>query len=711
MLSPSAALASSVAMNMPVPLHHCDRAWRALFDSSPVAQLVQEPFSRIAVVNDSFLALSGRTRCALVGADIGASGLGVQDDLGAILWDVLRAQQVVQGFELHLERPDGALLTLLVASHVVTLDGTVYHLHSFTDITAHKAQQIQVKLAAQVFSQGREGIMVTDAQRAIVLVNQAFTNISGFSQDDLVGKNPKVLSSGRQTPEFFQSIWQDVNQLGSWQGEVWNLRKDGTEYLEWLTISVVRDAQGTICNYVGTSSDISEQFAARERITWLSHFDALTGLPNRTLFMDRLGSEWRRAQRSGLKVAVLLLDLDHFKAINDAMGHEQGDSLLVEAARRIRACVRESDTVARMGGDEFAIIVSEIDELRTVDKIVQNLLEALAQPYSLKEVSSYVSASLGVSLFPGDADDIEGLLGAADQAMYAAKAAGRNRFSFFTPDLQQSAQNHMWLANELRVALKSGQFWLAFQPIVDLATGRVHKAEAMLRWQHPVRGLISPAEFIPIAETSGLIVEIGEWVFAAAAAQVKLCRSQFHSDFQISVNKSPVQFHRAALCSMSWPQQLEAMGLGANSIVVEITEGVLLDSSQGVDEQLVELRAGGIQVSLDDFGTGYSSMAYLQKHDIDFVKIDQSFVRNLSAGSKQLALCEAIVVMAHKLGIKVIAEGIETNEQLELLRLAGCEYGQGYLFARPMPAHEFALFLAQGSPVSARLHATPAHSP
>jgi diguanylate cyclase (GGDEF)-like protein/PAS domain S-box-containing protein len=692
-----------------MPLHRSDRAWRARFESSPVAQLLQEPFSRIAIVNDSFLVLSGRTGCALEGADIGASGLGAQDDLGAILWDVLRAQRVVQGFQLHLARPDGALLTLRVASRAVTLDGTVYHLHSFTDITAHKAQQIQVKLAAQVLSQGREGIMVTDAQRAFVLVNQAFKNISGFSQDDLVGKNPKVLSLGRQTSEFFQSIWKDVNLLGSWQGEVWILRKGRTEYLEWRTISVGRDAQGTICNYVVTSSDISEQFAARERITWLSHFDELTGLPNRTLFIDRLGSELRRAQRSGLKVAVLLLDLDHFKAINDAMGHEQGDSLLVEAARRIRACVRESDTVARMGGDEFAVIVSEIDESWTVDKIVQNLLEALAQPYSLKVVSSYVSASLGVSLFPGDAEDIEGLLGAADQAMYAAKAAGRNRFSFLTPDLQQSAQNHMWLANELRVALKSGQFWLTFQPIMDLATGRVHKAEALLRWQHPVRGLISPAEFIPIAESSGLIVEIGEWVFAAA--QVKLCRSQFHSDFQISVNKSPVQFHRAALCSMSWPQQLEAMGLGGDSIVVEITEGVLLDSSQGVDEQLLELRAGGIQVSLDDFGTGYSSMAYLQKHDIDFVKIDQSFVRNVSAGSKQLALCEAIVVMDHKLGIKVIAEGIETNEQLELLRLAGCEYGQGYLFARPMPAHEFALFLAQRTPVSARLQATPAYSP
>jgi diguanylate cyclase (GGDEF)-like protein len=453
------------------------------------------------------------------------------------------------------------------------------------------------------------------------------------------------------------------------------------------------DAQGHFIGYHGVGSDITLRRSAEEAAKRLAHYDTLTNLPNRALFLDRLAQELQRAQRSGSKVAVLLLDLDHFKEVNDTLGHDEGDRLLVQAGERVRGSVRQSDTVARLGGDEFVVILSDLGDRPAIENVAQNIITHLAEPFELETGSGHVSASVGIALFPDDAHGQEGLLKAVDQAMYAAKAAGRNRFSFFTPDLQEAAQNRMWLTNEMHLALDGGQFWVAFQPIVTLATGAVHKAEALIRWRHPERGLIGPGEFIPVAESCGLINPIGDWVFQQAARQAARCRTLYHPTFQISVNKSPVQFHNTRHVTLSWSLQLQNLGLDGDSIVAEITEGLLLDNSAAVATKLHDFREAGIQVALDDFGTGFSSLSYLQKHDIDYVKIDQAFVRNLQAGSKDYALCEAIVVMAHKLGIAVIAEGVETQAQCDLLVRAGCDYGQGYLFARPMPANEFEAFL------------------
>ncbi len=659
--------------------------------------LISGPDRLILSANKAFENMSGYSEAELLGRNC-ALLQGPQTSPKTLkeLRMALHAEEPFYG-ELLNYRKDGAIFwNELSINPVFDRGGALTHYVGIQrDVTERKLHQTQLKLAAQVFAQGHEGIMVMDEQRAIVMVNQAFTDISGYTQAEVLGKTNRMLSSGRQSDSFYRAKWQAIDTTGSWQGEVWHRRKDGAEYLEWLTISAMVDDQGCVCNYIGTFSDISEQLAARERITWLSHFDVLTHLPNRALFMDRLGLEIKRAQRTGLTVAVLLLDIDHFKEINDALGHDQGDRLLVAAAQRVRNVVRDMDTVARLGGDEFAVIVSDLQDLQPVKTIAQNILDALVAPFELEASSGYVSASVGIALYPSDASDIETLLKSADQAMYAAKASGRNCYSFFTPELQDHAQNRLWLTNELRSALTNDQFWLAYQPIVNLKTGEVRKAEALIRWQHPVRGLISPADFIPVAESSGLIVEIGEWVFRTAATQVAhLCKTHA-ADFQLSVNKSPAQFHRQTAKSETWDQHLERHGISCHSIVVEITEGLLLEASQRVDDQLRSLREAGIQVSLDDFGTGYSSLAYLQKHDIDYVKIDQSFVRNLCCGSKEMTLCEAIIAMAHKLGIQVIAEGIETTEQLELLRAAGCDYGQGYLFARPMSALAFDNFLAQ----------------
>ncbi len=553
------------------------------------------------------------------------------------------------------------------------------------------------RLASLVYQHSSEAITVTDADGAIISVNPAFTIATGYRADEVIGRNHRIISSGRQDRAFYSEMWRAIHETGSWQGEIWNRRKNGEIYAEWLTVNTVFNDDGTVYRYIGMFSDITRKKQTDDLIWRQANYDGLTSLPNRHLFRERLEQEAHKTDRIGTPLALMFLDLDYFKDVNDTLGHDMGDQLLKEAALRLRACVRGIDTVARLGGDEFTILLGDLHDTAVVERLAQDILRKLSEPFQLGGNRVSLTASIGVALYPADTADIDSLIKYADQAMYAAKGQGRNCCTYFTPSMQELAQTRMHLTSDLRLALGSDQFVVYYQPIVDLATGEACMAEALLRWRHPARGLIGPDQFVPIAEETGMIVDIGNLVFREAARQVQRLRAMHCAGFQISLNQSPAQFHGDEELYQDWFDYMQKLNIPGESIVIEITESLLANISPEVAKKLHGLRAAGLQVSLDDFGTARSSLAALKKFDINCLKIDQQFVR--SAAPDERALCEAMIVMAHKLGLKVIAEGVETEAQREFLVAAGCDYGQGYLFSRPLPRGEFeSMLAARGRP-------------
>lgn len=535
-----------------------------------------------------------------------------------------------------------------------------------------------------------------DADGVYLACNPRFESFVGKKEHEIIGMTDYDFFDKEQADSFRQHDISAIEKGGmSANEEVIIFASDRHQEILETTKTPVYDHSGNLMGVLGIGHDITKRKQALAEIQNYANYDQLTQLPNRRLFHDRLEQEIKRAQRELYLIALFFIDLDRFKEVNDTLGHEVGDQLLVEAAARIRLCVRDYDTVARLGGDEFTVVLSELHNISDIGRIAQDIIDKLSEPFILSDREVYISASIGIAIYPDDASSVDDLIKHADQTMYVAKSDGRSCFRFFINTMQVAAERRMRLGNDLRNALDDKQLKVYYQPIVELATGNIHKAEALLRWQHPKLGYIDPAEFIPIAEDNGTIREIGDWVFTQSVMQVKSLSSAYGLDFQISVNKSPVQFMRDDRDHDYWIKELETMGLPGSAIVVEITERLLINNDTKINKKLRAFHEAGMQVSIDDFGTGYSSLAYLIRFDIDYLKIDSSFISNLSPEAAEYALCEAIVVMAHKLGVKVIAEGVETEQQRDLLMKIGCDYGQGYLFSRPLPAEKLEQMLLQ----------------
>ena len=660
--------------------------YHQMFESNAAVKLVIDPANgRIIDVNRAAEEFYGYSRDTLLSMRMDAINTLTQEEIAKEMYKVGMGWQLCFNFRHRLA--SGEIRDVEVYSGPVDLGGKQVLYSIVHDITDRKKTEESLRLYTSVFEASSEAAMVVDRESRIMAVNPAFTLITGFSPDEVKGENPWILKSGRHDQGFYREMWRALGSSGHWQGEIWGRRKNGEIFPKWLTINTIYDDAGEVRERVALFSDISKKKEAEELVWRQANFDELTGLPNRNMFRDRLDFEIRKAARNGLAFALLFIDLDRFKEVNDTLGHETGDRLLVEAARRIAASVRESDTVARLGGDEFTVILSDLHENVHVENMASAIIRRLAEPFTLGDEQTYISGSIGITLYPADAIHSHELLKNADQAMYVAKGQGKNRFSYFTPALQEAALERMKLIGELRNAIVNGELSLVFQPIVDLAAGAIVKAEALLRWTNPRRGAISPEEFIPLAEDTGLIHEIGDWVFMEAARWAKNWRD-LRAGFQVSINSSPVQL-MVQSSGHSWVDHLHEIGLPGAALVVEITEGVLLNASGVVVDRLVEFRDAGIQVSIDDFGTGYSALAYLKKFHIDFLKIDRSFVSGIEQDSDDLALSVAIVAMAHSLALEVVAEGIETTGQKEILAGIGCDFAQGFFYSKPLPPDEF----------------------
>ncbi|NMG64542.1 EAL domain-containing protein [Azoarcus indigens] len=559
----------------------------------------------------------------------------------------------------------------------------------WSDISEQRIATERLRLNAAVIESTHDGVLITDLEGRIVSVNRAFTVVTGYERDEVIGRNPRFLQSGRHDRNYYQAMWAALTATGYWQGELWNRRRNGELYPEWLTLNAVRNEAGEVSHYVGVFTDISKLKQTEARLDYLAHHDPLTDLPNRLLVLSRLEHALEVAQRRGKRVAVMFLDLDRFKTVNDSLGHSVGDELLCEVAGRLRRRLRDEDTLGRLGGDEFMVLLEQVETPGDAAVVAQNLIEELAEPFSLSSGHEvFIHVSVGISLYPDDGWEFMELVRNADAAMYRAKSQGRNTYGFYTEDLTRYASQRLDLETRLRRALAQAEFVVFYQPVLSVADGRLLGAEALVRWQPAGEAMISPAEFIPIAEETGLILPLGEWVLREACRQAQAWISAGLAFGSMAVNLSAAQFKRQDVGAML-REVLEETGLPAGRLELEITESNLMDQGERAAAMLDRLKELGLRLAIDDFGTGYSSLAYLKRFAIDKLKIDRSFVKDLADDRNDLAIAAAVVAMARALEISVQAEGVETASQLALLATLGCGAYQGYLCSPPVPAAEF----------------------
>ena len=566
---------------------------------------------------------------------------------------------------------------------------------------ALQRSEARQRLAATVVDNTMEGVVVTDAHSRILSVNAAFTRLLGYTEEELLGKTPRVFKSGRHDKAFYEAMWTALTETGYWQGEIWNRRKNGEIFPEHMSLSAVRDPAGEITHYVCMFTDISEEKAQQRQLEYLAHNDPLTGLSNRTWFGHQLELAVQEAQGSGEHIAVLLLNLDRFKDVNDSYGHTTGDEVLKHIARQVQSALRPGDVLGRMAGDELAVVARNLRHADGAAAMARHLIRAVAEPWRSPDGLEVVAGvSVGICMFPEHAGTTELLLQGAHAAVYGAKARGRGAWCFFHEAMTQAARERLELESRLRLALAQGHLQMYYQPQMDIATGRIQGAEALVRWNDPQEGLISPARFIPVAETSGVIGPLGEWVVREVCRQGQQWREAGLPPLTLALNVSPRQFHLTDLAGCT-AAALQASGFPAARLELEITESALAERTEEARQVLVRLRELGVRIAVDDFGTGYSSLAQLKRFPIDVLKIDQGFIRDIPQSEDDMAISAAIIAMGHSMGLSVLAEGVETEGPLAFLRERGCDAYQGYLCSRPVPADEFvALLRAQAEPAA-----------
>jgi diguanylate cyclase (GGDEF)-like protein/PAS domain S-box-containing protein len=591
-------------------------------------------------------------------------------------------------------RKDGNVFPVEAIGWQIEVDNRRYYQCVLRDISARKQAEHAQQQAAQVFNHSGEAIMITDADNRIIQVNPAFTEITGYAPEEVIGKPPGDFKSNRQDGDFYRRMWSSIEASGRWHGELWNRRKDGEAYPAWMSISVIRDSDGEVINYIALFTDLTSHKQSEERIRELAHIDSLTGLPNRALLEERMAYVLSILARRGQgSLAVLFMDLDRFKTINDSLGHRIGDFLLKAVGERLLGCVREEDTVARLGGDEFVLLLPDATAEGAAE-LAERVIAALARPYRIEDRTLSVTPSLGIAMYPDNGVDYDSLTRCADTAMYRAKRAGGNGYQFFTQQMHDQAMRRLEVENGLRQGLERGEFVLHFQPQIRIADRRIVGAEALVRWCHPEWGLAPPNEFIPVAEESGLILPLGDWIMEQAIIAARSWRDAGHEALPVAVNLSVIQLRQRNL-GAKVHGLLERHDLPANCLELEITESIAMQDAEYAVQMTQEFDAAGVRLSIDDFGAGYSSLAYLKRLRVQRLKIDASFVRDLPGDSEDAAIVNTIIRMARSLGLDTIAEGVETQAQADFLRERGCDVVQGYFYGRPMPVEDFMALLSR----------------
>jgi len=596
-------------------------------------------------------------------------------------------------FETEQKRKNGDLIPVDVNVSYFVYEDAEYHCAIVRDTSERKAADERLRLMARVFEHSGEAIIITDPHNNILMVNRSFTRLTGYAPKDVYGRNPRILKSGKEDREFYGAMWDTLLNDGFWQGEIWDRRKDGSLYPKWLSLSVVRNSSGEITNFIGSFTDISERIRAAERIEFLAHHDNLTNLPNRFSLRERLVQALGQVKRSGGLLAVAFVDLDRFKKVNDSLGHHIGDILLFQVAARLVESVRSSDIVARFGGDEFVVVLTDIPSSVAAAHVVSSIQKNLSEPYMLDGHNLQITPSIGISVFPDDGDASEELIQNADIAMYHAKSQGRNNYQFFRPTMNAAAHERFLLETDLLTAIERNEFILHYQPQIEIESGRIMGVEALVRWQHPTRGFVQPVNFIPIAEDSGLILPIGNLVIECACRQLMAWISAELPPLRMSVNLSARQFKDENLLAFLKNTVTET-GIPPYLLEFEVTESVAMDNAEATIVTLRNLKEMGFQLALDDFGTGYSSLSYLKLFPFDRLKIDRSFVKDLESDADDAAIAAATIALAHTLGKEVVAEGVETEGQLGFLKHQQCDIAQGYYYSRPLSAEDLAGFLS-----------------